>query len=101
ENCFSNETHNSGTHESEAHCTGTSNSEAHFLLAEIYSKKGNLSEAEEQYKFALELNPEIPKYYIRLINLYKDWRQKLATEAVQKYPESEVLRRLAKEVPIN
>ena len=72
--------------------------ENHFQLAEIYSHLGRLTEAEQHYKHALEIDPDTPRYYIRLINLYTAWRQNILKEALVKYPENNVFQKLAKEV---
>lgn len=72
--------------------------EPHFQLAEIYSHLGRPTEAEQHYKQALELDPDNPRYYVRLINLYTAWRQNLLKEALAKYPENHVFQKLAEEV---
>lgn len=73
-------------------------SEAHFLLGEICREKGNCTEAEQHYRCALEINPNEPQYYIRQINLYEEMRRQILKEALQKYPDVEVFRKLAEEV---
>ncbi|MDR3587833.1 MAG: glycosyltransferase [Desulfosporosinus sp.] len=72
--------------------------EAHFQLAEIYSHLGRLTEAEQHYKHALQLDPDTPRFYVRLINLYTTWRQNILQEALAKYPENYVFQKLAEEV---
>ncbi|GAB6152843.1 hypothetical protein JCM17380_15930 [Desulfosporosinus burensis] len=72
--------------------------EAHFQLAEIYSQLGQLTEAENHYKHAVDIDPETPRYYIRLINLYTAWRQNILNEALAKYPENYVFKKLSEEV---
>lgn len=71
--------------------------ETHFLLAEIHHKDGNYTEAEQHYRYAVELNPDEPHYYIRLINLYENKRKQILREAVEKYPDIEVFRKLEEE----
>ena len=75
--------------------------EPHFQLAEIYSHLGRPTEAEQHYKQALELDPDNPRYYVRLINLYTAWRQNLLKEALAKYPENYVFQKLAEEVSVS
>lgn len=72
--------------------------EAHFQLAEIYSHLGRLSEAEQHYKYALQLDPDTPRYYLRLIELYTVWRQAILNEALQKYPNNDIFKKLSEEV---
>ncbi|HWQ41400.1 MAG TPA: glycosyltransferase [Desulfosporosinus sp.] len=72
--------------------------EAHFQLAEIYAHLGRPTEAEQHYKHALQIDPETPRYYIRLINLYTAWRQSILKDALAKYPENSVFQKLAEEV---
>ena len=72
--------------------------EAHFQLAEIYSQLGQLTEAENHYKHAVDIDPETPRYYIRLINLYTAWRRNILNEALAKYPENYVFKKLSEEV---
>lgn len=72
--------------------------ETHFQLAEIYSHLGRLTEAEQHYKHALQIGPDTPRYYVRLINLYTAWRQNILKEALAKYPENSVFQKLAEEV---
>lgn len=71
--------------------------ETYFQLAEIYSHLGQLTEAEQHYKHALQLDPDTPRYYVRLINLYTAWRQNILKEALAKYPENIVFQKLAEE----
>lgn len=72
--------------------------EAHFQLAEIYSQTGQLDEAESHYKQAVDIDPNTPSYYIRLINLYTIWRQNILKEALTKFPENYVFKKLSEEV---
>jgi len=72
-------------------------SEAHFLLAEICQEKGRYLEAERHYRYALEINPDEPRYYIRQINLYENMRKEILQEALQKYPDVEIFRKLSEE----
>lgn len=68
--------------------------EAHFLLAEICQEKGKYLEAGQHYRYALQGNPDEPRYYIRLISLFDNWRRKILQEAVEKYPEAGIFRKL-------
>lgn len=74
---------------------------AHFLLAEVNHKCGNYPESEQHYRYAVELNPHEPRSYVRQIELYQDWQQRILAEARQKYPDSEVLRQLAARLETN
>jgi tetratricopeptide (TPR) repeat protein len=69
--------------------------EAHFLMAEILHEAGSYSEAERHYRYALEINPDEPRYYIRQIKLYDSWRGSILHEAMEKYPDVEVFKKLA------
>lgn len=69
--------------------------EAHFLLAEIYHDSGNYPESEQHYRYAVEVNPHEPRYYVRQIELYQDWQQRVLAQARQKYPDSQILYKLA------
>ena len=69
--------------------------EAHFLMAEILHEAGSYSEAERHYRYALEINPDEPRYYIRQIKLYDSWRGSILQEAMEKYPDVEVFKKLA------
>ncbi|MDO0823534.1 tetratricopeptide repeat protein [Desulfosporosinus nitroreducens] len=71
---------------------------AHFQLAEIFSHLGRLSEAEQHYKQALQLDPDTPRYYVRLIELYTARRQTILNEALQKYPGNDIFKKLSEEV---
>ncbi|KGK90941.1 glycosyl transferase family 2 [Desulfosporosinus sp. HMP52] len=73
--------------------------DAHFQLAEIYAHLGKVSEAEQHYKQALQQNPEDPRCYVRLIGLYSAWRQAILKEALERFPENELLKKLVEEVP--
>jgi len=79
--------------------TAQRDSEAYFLLGEICQEKGNYVEAEQHYRRALEINPDEPRYYVRQINLYENMRRQILKEALQKYPDVEIFRKLAEEVP--
>lgn len=81
--------------------TENQDGEAHFLLAEICHETGNYIEAGQHYRFALEMNPDEPRYYVRQINLYDNWRKKVLQEAIEKYPDLEVLGKLSEEAPVN
>ena len=74
-----------------------SSAEAHFQLAEIHSQLGQFTEAEQHYNHALHLDPDAPRSYIRLINLYTDWRESILKEALARYPENDVFKKLAEE----
>jgi len=71
---------------------------AHFQLAEIFSHLGRLSEAAQHYKHALQLDSDTPRYYVRLIELYTAWRQAILNEALQKYPDNVIFKKLSEEV---
>ena len=72
--------------------------EAHFQLAEIYYHLGRHSEAEQHYKHALRLDPDTPRCYVRLIELYTAWRQTILNEALEKYPDNKIFKELLEEV---
>lgn len=82
-------------------CFWIQSAETYFQLAEIYSHLGRLTEAEQHYKHALQVDPDTPRYYVRLINLYTAWRQNILKEALAKYPENIVFKKLAEEVSSN
>jgi len=81
--------------------TANQDGEAHFLLAEICRETGNYIEAAQHYQYALEINPDEPRYYLRQINLYDNWRKKILQEAIEKYPNLEVFIKLSEEAPVN
>jgi tetratricopeptide (TPR) repeat protein len=81
--------------------TANQDVEAHFLLAEICRETGNYVEAAQHYQYALEINPDEPRYYLRQINLYDNWRKKILQEAIEKYPDLEVFIKLSEEAPVN
>jgi len=83
------------------HLTSNQEAEAHFLLGEIYQKNGNYVEAEQHYRYALEKEPDHPRYYICLIHLYENLRKEILLEAVEKYPDSEVFKQLLEEARNN
>ena len=68
--------------------------EAHIIMAEIYRTKGDYFTAEQHYKYALEINPDEPGYYIKLINLYESKRRDILHEALQKYPDITLFNKL-------
>ncbi|MBZ4654723.1 MAG: hypothetical protein JG781_2080 [Peptococcaceae bacterium] len=74
--------------------------EAHFLLAEIYHERGKFLEAEEHYRYAQEIDPDQPRYYLRLIQLYEKKRRMILEEALLKYPEVDVFEKLLEEAPV-
>lgn len=59
---------------------------ANFQLAEILRRQDRLVEAEYYYRQTLTADPREPRYYIKLIGLYKRLRQNILAEAVQKDP---------------
>lgn len=69
--------------------------EAHYRLAGIYHDSGNYPESEQHYRWALEINPDEPRYYVRQIKLYQDWQQKILAAAREKYPDNLILHKLA------
>ncbi|AET66039.1 glycosyl transferase [Desulfosporosinus orientis DSM 765] len=71
---------------------------AHFQLAEICSQLNRHFEAEQHYRHALQFDPDSPRHYIRLINLYTEWRQVILNEALAKFPQNDLFKILAKEV---
>lgn len=77
----------------------TREAEAHFLLAEICREKGSFIETDQHYRYALELNPDDPKFYVRQIDLYDSWRLKILQEAIERYPDIEVFRKMSEEAP--
>lgn len=74
--------------------------EAHYLLGEIFQAAGHYLEAEQHYRYAIEINPEEPRYYIRRINLYDHWRNQVILEAVAQYPDVELFKKLAEGVTV-
>lgn len=76
------------------HLAANQDGKAHFILAEICQESGNYIEAEQHYRFALALEPDEPRHYIRLINLYENRRREILREAKQKYPDVEIFSRL-------
>lgn len=72
--------------------------ETHFQLAGIYANLERFTEAEQHYKLALQIDPDTPRYYVRLINLYTTWRQDILNDALEKYPDNHVFQKLAEEV---
>lgn len=55
--------------------------EGHFLLAEIYSKQERYVEAELHYRYAVEIEPDVPHYYMKQIEFYEHWRKVLRTNS--------------------
>ncbi|RKO65545.1 TPR domain-containing glycosyltransferase [Desulfofundulus salinus] len=68
-----------------------------FTLAEIKERQNACIEAGELYRRALALDPAEPRYYVSLIRLYEKMRREILREAIDKYPELPVLRRLFEE----
>ncbi len=56
------------------------------LFGSIYSRKGNISEAERYFKEAIEIKPEFSQYYRSLGNLYFDNQQ--YRKAIHNYKKS-------------
>ncbi len=73
-------------------CAGTL-----FALAEIKERQNALGEAAGLYRQVLALAPGEPRAYVKLIRLYGQMRQDLLREAVEKYPDAPVFRRLLEE----
>ncbi|AQS60611.1 TPR domain-containing glycosyltransferase [Desulforamulus ferrireducens] len=57
--------------------------EAHFLLAEAQREIGNYAEAEKHYRYAIEIEPEVPQYYIKQMELYKVWQEVLRSKSLE------------------
>ncbi|MDZ4043291.1 MAG: glycosyltransferase [Eubacteriales bacterium] len=74
--------------------------QAHFLLAEISREDEDFTEAERQYRFALETGGDEPRYYVRLINLYENRRREILAEARARYPDVETFQQLLNEVSV-
>ncbi|WP_227763792.1 glycosyltransferase family 2 protein [Zhaonella formicivorans] len=71
---------------------------AYYLLAEICREKGSYLEAEQHYQRAIEFSPDEPRHYISLIRLYDEQRRQILDEALRKYPEAPVFKKLTGEV---
>ncbi|ABO49938.1 glycosyl transferase, family 2 [Desulforamulus reducens MI-1] len=56
------------------------NGEAHFLLAETHRELGDFIEADHHYRYAIELDPSQPRYYISQSKLYEDRSEKIKGE---------------------
>lgn len=48
--------------------------EAHFFMAEAQRELANYAEAEKHYRHAIEIEPDVPMYYIKQRELYELWR---------------------------
>lgn len=70
---------------------------AYFLLAEIKQNQGVYVSAIDYYQQAMQLAPQEPKYYIKLIKLYDKARSQLIKQATEKYPEFSILATLVEE----
>ncbi|MCL6560375.1 MAG: tetratricopeptide repeat protein, partial [Firmicutes bacterium] len=81
--------------------TAKQDGEAHYLLAEICRENGRYIEAGQHYRYAVELNPDEPRYYISQISLYDNWRKRILHEAIEKYPDIEVFIKYSEEAPVN
>ncbi len=57
------------------------------LLAEITERQGLYPKAADYYRQALQLEPQEPKYYIKLLKLYEKQHSELLQQATDKYPE--------------
>lgn len=64
----------------EEYLTVSRSGEAHFLLAEAYRELGNPAAADLHYRHAIELDPHQPRYYLKQIELYENWRERLGKE---------------------
>ncbi len=73
-------------------CAGTL-----FTLAEIKERQNALGEAAALCRQVLALTPGEPRAYVKLIRIYGQMRNDLLREAVQRYPEVPVFRRLLEE----
>jgi len=71
--------------------------EAHFTLAEIKERRGEKIEAARWYRQALTLDPREPRHHICLIRHYEKMRRELLGEALQRYPDTPILRELLEE----
>lgn len=60
------------------HSPNEGGAEACFLLAEIYRETNRFSEAEGYYRHALAHDPSLPKYYLRLQDLYTTHQEELS-----------------------
>lgn len=72
--------------------------EANFQMAEILQQKELLTEASLYYHQALATDPQEPRYYVKLIKLYKKMRHALLSEACRNFPNIPVLQELLEEV---
>ncbi|WP_088228092.1 TPR domain-containing glycosyltransferase [Desulfosporosinus sp. FKB] len=71
-------------------------SETHFQLGEVYFRLNKLKDAERHYQFALQLDPNSPRPYLRLMELYTASWQNIHQEAMRKFPGNSVFTQLAK-----
>ena len=62
--------------------------EACFQLGKIDEECDRLVEAVSRYRKAIELDPKMPMYTVRLANLYRRMRQIILQDAAKNYPES-------------
>lgn len=70
----------------------------HGMLADIFKEKGSYIEAEKHYQHAIELSPDEPQYYIKLVELYDERRKQILLKARDRHPDMEVLGSLSREV---
>ncbi len=81
------------------HIQKNSNSSvAYFLLAEIKQSQQAYTGAIDYYQQALRLEPQEPKYYVKLIKSYEKARSELLKQAAEKYPEFPIFSSLLAEV---
>lgn len=73
------------------------NGEAYFLLGEIYRELGNFVGADQNYRYAIEQDPDQPRYYISQIRLYESWREKIAEESVAREHDGEFFNKPSEE----
>ncbi|MDQ7097167.1 glycosyltransferase [Desulfosporosinus sp. PR] len=66
--------------------------ETYYLLGEIALVQNNYAEAENYFLQAIHLTEDEPKYYVKLKNLYQEWRSDLLKRALERYPEEEIFR---------
>ncbi len=69
-----------------------------FALAEIKEEAGEYLAAADLYRETLALEPKEPRGYVRLIGVYDKLRREILRQAAERYPESEVLQTLFREV---
>lgn len=70
---------------------------AYFLLGEIKQNQGVYFVAIDYYQQAMQVAPQEPKYYVKLIKLYEKVRSELLKQATEKYPQFPILASLLEE----